>query len=123
MELNTAIRGVLDRSFGNVWISGEISGVKLATSGHYYFNLKEGNALLQCVCYRMQARYMRFKPHDGIAVVARGRVEFYDARSQVQLLVEYLEPQGRGALQFAFEQLKAKLAAEGLFDAARKRKL
>lgn len=122
-ELNTKIRGVLDRSFGDIWITGEISGVKLPASGHYYFTLKEGGALLQCVCYRMQARYLRFKPQDGVAVVARGRLEFYDARGQVQLLVEYLEPQGRGALQFAFEQLKTNLAMEGLFDAARKRTL
>ena len=75
------------------------------------------NAQLQCVCFRMQARYLRFKPHDGVAVVARGRVDVYDARGEFQLLVEHLEPQGHGALQFAFEQLKKKLAAEGLFEA------
>jgi exodeoxyribonuclease VII large subunit len=120
-ELNAAIRGLLDREFGAVWVSGEISGTRLAASGHYYFTLKERDSQLRCVCFRQTARYLKFKPQDGVAVVARGRVDVYEARGEYQLLVEALEPQGHGALQLAFEQLKKKLAAEGLFAAERKR--
>src|SRR5712672_2443129 len=120
-ELNAAIRGLLDREFFDVWVSGEISGVKLASSGHYYFTLKDAESQLRCVCFRSTARYLKFKPQDGVAVLVRGRIDVYEARGEYQLQVEMLEPQGHGALQFAFEQLKKKLAAEGLFDAARKR--
>jgi exodeoxyribonuclease VII large subunit len=120
-ELNAAIRGLLERDFADVWVTGEISGVRLASSGHYYFTLKERDAQLRCVCFRQTARYLKFKPQDGVAVIARGRVDVYEVRGEYQLLVEVLEPQGRGALQFAFEQLKKKLAEEGLFDAGRKR--
>jgi len=120
-ELNAAISSLLGREFGDVWVTGEISGTRLAASGHYYFTLKEQDAQLRCVCFRSTARYLKFKPQDGVAVIARGRIDVYEVRGEYQLLVEHLEPQGRGALQFAFEQLKAKLAAEGLFEAARKR--
>src|SRR5947209_9236211 len=122
-ELNSAIRAILDREFRDIWIGGEISGTKLAASGHYYFTLKERDAQLRCVCFRSTHRYLKFKPQDGIAVVARGRIDVFEARGEYQLLVEFLEPQGHGALQFAFEQLKKKLQAEGLFEAARKRPL
>ncbi|MBZ5575481.1 MAG: exodeoxyribonuclease VII large subunit [Acidobacteriia bacterium] len=122
-ELNAAVRAVLDAEFRDVWVSGEISGVKLATSGHYYFSLKERDAQVRCVAFRSAHRYWKFKPQDGLAVLARGRLDVYEARGEYQLLVETLEPQGVGALQLAFEQLKKKLAAEGLFDAARKRPL
>ena len=122
-ELNSAIRGLLDREFQDIWVSGEISGVKLAASGHYYFTLKERESQLHCVCFRSTVRFLKFKPQDGVAVVARGRIDVFEARGEYQLLVELLEPQGHGALQFAFEQLKKKLAAEGLFDPARKRAL
>ena len=122
-ELNAAIRGILDHEFRDVWVTGEISGTKLATSGHYYFTLKERDAQLRCVCFRSTHRYLKFKPQDGVAVVARGRIDVFEARGEYQLLVEFLEPQGHGALQFAFEQLKKKLASEGLFNAERKRPL
>ena len=122
-ELNSAIRGILDREFQDVWIVGEISGTKLAASGHYYFTLKERDAQLRCVCFRSTHQYLKFKPQDGVAVLARGRIDVFEARGEYQLLVEFLEPQGHGALQFAFEQLKKKLAAEGLFEASRKRPL
>ncbi|MGD0201725.1 MAG: exodeoxyribonuclease VII large subunit [Bryobacteraceae bacterium] len=122
-ELNAAIHGVLEREFADVWVLGEISGTRLAASGHYYFTLKEQEAQLRCVCFRQTARYLKFKPQDGVAVIARGRVDVYEVRGEYQLLVEFLEPQGAGALQFAFEQLKKKLAAEGLFEASRKRPL
>ena len=120
-ELNAAIHGLLEREFADVWVTGEISGTRLAASGHYYFTLKEQEAQVRCVCFRQTARYLKFKPQDGVAVIARGRVDVYEVRGEYQLLVETLEPRGHGALQFAFEQLKKKLAAEGLFDTARKR--
>ena len=122
-ELNAAIRAALDDQFPDVWVSGEISGFKLAASGHYYFTLKERDAQVRCVAFRSSHRYWKFKPRDGLAVLARGRIDVYEARGEYQLLVEALEPQGLGALQLAFEQLKKKLAAEGLFAAERKRPL
>ena len=122
-ELTTALRGVFAEYFTDIWVAGEISGTKLAPSGHYYFTLKDADAQLKCVCYKMTARYLKFKPQDGIAILARGRVDLYEMRGEVQLVVETIEPQGHGALQLAFEQLKKKLAAEGLFDVARKRVL
>lgn len=121
--LNAAVRALLESRFQDVWVSGEISGVKLAASGHYYFTMKDEQSQLRCVLFRTAARYLRFKPQDGIAVLARGRVDVYEPRGEYQLLVEALEPQGFGALQLAFEQLKKKLAGEGLFDASRKRPL
>ncbi len=122
-ELNAAIREVLDAEFQDVWVTGEISGFKLAPSGHYYFTLKERESQVRCVAFRSAHRYWKFKPRDGLAVMARGRIDVYEARGEYQLLVEMMEPQGLGALQLAFEQLKKKLAAEGLFEAARKRPL
>jgi len=122
-EVNAAIRVLLDENFQDIWISGEISGVKIATSGHCYFTLKERDSQLSCVCYRTSLRYLRCKPQDGLHVLARGRVDVYEQRGQYQFLVEAIEPQGVGALQLAFEQLKKKLAAEGLFEASRKRAL
>ena len=122
-ELNSAIRAALDDRFRDVWVSGEISGFKLAASGHYYFTLKERDAQVRCVAFRSSHRYWKFKPRDGLAVLARGRIDVYEARGEYQLLVEALEPQGLGALQLAFEELKKKLAAEGLFAAERKRPL
>jgi exodeoxyribonuclease VII large subunit len=122
-EINAAIRAMLDQEFRDIWVSGEISGLKLAASGHYYFTLKERDAQLKCVAFRSAHRYWKFKPSDGLAVLARGRIDVYEVRGEYQLLVEMLEPQGLGALQLAFEQLKKKLAAEGLFAAERKRRL
>jgi exodeoxyribonuclease VII large subunit len=122
-ELNAAIRAALDSGFRDVWVSGEISGLKLAASGHYYFTLKERDSQVRCVAFRSAHRYWKFKPADGLAVLARGRIDVYEARGEYQLLVESLEPQGVGALQLAFEQLKKKLAAEGLFAPERKRPL
>jgi exodeoxyribonuclease VII large subunit len=122
-ELAAELRATLFDGFSGIYVAGEISGVKLATSGHFYFTLKDASAQLKCVCYKMTARYLRFKPQEGAAVIARGRVDLYDARGELQLLVESLEPQGLGALQQAFEQLKQRLALEGLFDPARKKPL
>ena len=122
-EVNAAIRGLLDENFQDIWISGEISGTKISTSGHCYFTLKERDSQLSCVCYRTSLRYLRCKPQDGLHVLARGRIDVYEQRGQYQFLVEAIEPQGHGALQLAFEQLKKKLTAEGLFAASRKRPL
>ena len=122
-ELATALRGVFTEYFRDIWVAGEISGVKLYPSGHYYFTLKDEDAQMRCVCFKTAARYLRFKPQDGVAVLARARVDLYDARGDLQLVVETIEPQGHGALQLAFEQLKKKLEAEGLFAAGRKRSL
>jgi exodeoxyribonuclease VII large subunit len=120
-ELNARIRGLLGDEFDDIWVAGEISGCRMAPSGHCYFTLKDRDAQLKCACFRAALRYLKFKPQDGMAVLARGHIDVYEARGEYQLLVEALEPQGHGALQFAFEQLKKKLAAEGFFDAARKR--
>ncbi len=122
-ELNARIRGLLGDEFDDVWVAGEISGSKTAASGHCYFTLKDHEAQLKCVCFRQSLRYLKCKPQDGMAVLARGHIDVYEARGEYQLLVEAIEPQGHGALQFAFEQLKKKLAAEGLFDPSRKRPL
>ncbi len=122
-ELTGAIRGLLTDHFSDIWVAGEISGTRVPASGHYYFTLKDDTAQLKAVCYKMTARYLKFKPQDGIAVLARGRIDVYDARGEVQFVVEAIEPQGHGALQLAFEQLKKKLAAEGFFEASRKRPL
>lgn len=122
-ELTAEIGGVLAAEFGSLWVSGEISGCRQPASGHYYFTLKDKEAQLSAVCYKGTARFLRFKPRDGVAVLARGRLDVWPPQGKYQLVVEALEPQGYGALQFEFEQLKKKLAMEGLFDASRKRPL
>jgi len=122
-QLTGMVRELLGETFGDLWVAGEISGVRLASSGHYYFTLKDQSAQLRAVAFRNAARTLRFKPQDGMAVLARGRIDVYEARGEYQLIVEAIEPQGLGALQLAFEQLKKKLAEEGLFDPARKRAL
>ena len=122
-ELNLEIKGLLEKRFPDVWVAGEVSNFRGASSGHLYFTLKDASAQLRAVCFRNQARYLKFKPQDGMSVIARGRLGVYEARGEYQLYVEYLEPAGLGALQLAFEQLKAKLAAEGLFAPARKKPL
>ena len=122
-ELNGAIGRLLEGDFADIWVSGEISGVRIASSGHAYFTLKDAGAQIKCVCFRGSLRWIKARPQDGMAVLTRGRIDVYEPRGEYQLQVEAIEPQGFGALQFAFEQLKAKLAEEGLFDAARKRPL
>jgi exodeoxyribonuclease VII large subunit len=122
-EFTAQLAGILQEEFGDVWIAGEISGCKLSGAGHWYFTLKDEEAQLRSVCFRNTARYLRFKPQDGIHVLVRGRIDVYAPRGEYQLIADVIEPQGHGALQFAFEQLKRKLAAEGLFEASRKRPL
>lgn len=122
-ELNAAVQGVFQEEFRGIWVVGEISGCRMAPSGHHYFSLKDGESQIRCALFKGAARFARFKPQDGLAVMARGNLEVYEARGEYQLIVELLEPQGAGALQLAFEQLKRKLAAEGLFEQSRKRAL
>jgi exodeoxyribonuclease VII large subunit len=122
-ELSDAIRSTLERGFANIWISGEISSVKLVPSGHCYFTLKDADAQIKCVCWKLAYWRLKFKPKDGVQVLVRGRVDIYEQRSEYQFVVEAIEPQGHGALQLAFDQLKQKLLADGLFETARKRPL
>ncbi len=122
-ELSRQIRDLLEKGFPDVWVSGEISNFRAATSGHLYFTLKDERAQIRAVCFRNQARYLKFRPQDGLSVVVRGHVSVYEARGEYQLYVEVIEPAGLGALQLAFEQLKQKLSAEGLFDPGRKKPL
>lgn len=121
--LTNAMRDALAGDFSDIWVAGEISGVKAATSGHVYFTLKDQGAQVRCALFARTARFIRFKPRDGVEVLLRGRIDIYAPRGEYQLLVDAIEPRGVGALQVAFEQLKQKLAQEGLFDAARKRAL
>ncbi len=122
-ELSATIRDTLENKFLEVWVEGEISNARLWNTGHFYFTLKDSASQIKAVIFRGSLRYLKFKPEDGLRVVARGKLSVYDVKGEYQLICEHLEPQGYGPLQVAFEQLKKKLAAEGLFEAARKRAL
>lgn len=122
-RLTALLRGVLEDNFEHVWVQGEVSNVSLPSSGHIYFSLKDSGAALRCVMFKAAAQNLKFRPHDGLALIARGRISVYDQRGEYQLLCDYLEPAGIGALQTAFIQLKERLAREGLFDQAHKRPL
>lgn len=121
--LNAEVRMALEQGFPLFWIEGEVSNFLRAKSGHLYFSLKDANAQIRCTMWRPRAMGLRFAPEDGLHVLARARVTLYEPRGEFQLQIEHLEPAGQGALQRDFEALKAKLAAAGLFDAARKRAL
>lgn len=120
-DLVAAIRTHLEREYGDVWVEGEISNFRAHDSGHLYLTLKDQDSQIRAVMFRSQARLLRFRPENGMHVVLRGRVTVFERGGDLQLSAEYLEPKGSGALQIAFEQLKAKLQAEGLFDSERKR--
>jgi exodeoxyribonuclease VII large subunit len=122
-ELVSHVCEQVEQEYGDIWVEGEISNCRPAPSGHLYFTLKDANAQLPVVLFRRQALLLRFKPADGLHVLVRGRVSVYAQRGQLQLVGETIEPVGAGSLQLAFEQLKEKLKAEGLFDSARKRPL
>jgi exodeoxyribonuclease VII large subunit len=122
-ELVGQVRELIEQEFGDVWVEGEISNYRPAPSGHVYFTLKDADAQLPVVLFRRQAMLLRFRPEDGLRVLVRGRVSVYEQRGQMQLVAETMEPVGAGSLQLAFEQLKARLKAEGLFDAERKQPL
>lgn len=121
--LTAAIRELLEARFADVWIEGEISNCRPWHTGHLYFTLKDEGAQIKAVMFRSAVRALRFRPEDGLGVLVRGRVGVYDPKGEYQVVCDQMEPQGLGALQLAFEQLKKKLQAEGLFDAARKRPL
>jgi len=120
-DLVVAVRTHIEREYSDIWVEGEISNFRAQDSGHLYFTLKDQNAQIKVVMFRSQARLLRFRPENGMQVVGRGRVTIYEDRGELQISAEYLEPKGAGALQVAFEQLKAKLEAEGLFDPSRKK--
>ena len=122
-ELVSTVRTELERSFTDIYVEGEISNYRPVDSGHVYFTLKDASAQLRVVLWRSQARLLRVRPENGMQVIIRGRVTVYEERGELQLQAEFIEPKGAGALQLAFEQLKAKLAAEGLFDADRKKSI
>src|SRR6185437_621742 len=123
-DLVAAVRTHLEREYSDIWVEGEISNFRAHdSSGHLYFTLKDRDSQIRTVMFRSQARLLRFKPDNGMQVILRGRVTVFEGRGELQLSAEYLEPKGAGALQVAFEQLKAKLQAEGLFDSARKKPL
>lgn len=122
-ELTARLRTIIEKEFFDVYVEGELSNFRRHSSGHWYFSLKDDAASLRCASFRMQNRMIRFIPEDGLHVIARGRLSIYDVRGEYQLIVEHLEPVGAGALQLALEQLKKRLADDGLFSAERKRPL
>ena len=122
-QLNASIRGLLEGNLADVWVEGEISNCRVWNTGHMYFTLKDGSSQVRGVMFRMALRYLRFKPADGLRVVARGQISCYEPKGEYQIVCEHMEPHGLGALQLAFDQLKKRLQAEGLFDQARKRPL
>jgi len=122
-ELTARVKELLETQFPAFWVEGEISNFRISSAGHAYFTLKDETAQLKAVLFKGRGRHVRFEPADGLQVLAFGGLDLYAPRGEYQLVVELLEPKGLGALQLAFQQLKAKLAAEGLFDAERKRLL
>ena len=120
-EVTRDIRGLLEDSFSSVWISGEISNCKVAASGHIYFTLKDETAQLSAVMFKGFSQKLLFQLENGLEVIVHGRISVYELRGQFQIIVDYAEPKGLGALQLAFDQLKKKLEVEGLFDQSRKR--
>ncbi|HXJ86343.1 MAG TPA: exodeoxyribonuclease VII large subunit [Candidatus Binatia bacterium] len=120
-ELVASVRTHIEREYSDAWVEGEISNFRAPESGHLYFTLKDGDAQIRAVMFRSSARLLRFRPADGLQVVVRGRVTIYEDRGELQISAEYIEPKGAGSLQLAFEQLKGKLEAEGLFAAERKK--
>jgi len=122
-QLNALARDLLEGNFAQVWVQGEISNFSRPASGHLYFTLKDDRAQVRCALFKQKAMYLRFAPRDGALVLVRGRVTLYEARGEYQLVLEHMEEAGEGALRIAFEALKQALAAEGLFNADRKRAL
>lgn len=122
-ELTEQIRATLESGFSSVWVKGEISNFKKALSGHAYFTLKDDSAQIRCVMFKLQGRFVKFRLEDGLQIIAWGRVSVYGPRGDYQLLIDTVEPAGLGSLMLSFEQLKMKLATEGLFDETRKKSL
>ena len=122
-DLTSRIRDLLAGEFTDIFVEGEVSNAHAAQSGHLYFTLKDNNAQIHCVCFRTQLARLKFRPEDGLHVTVRGSISVYEARGEYQFYVEHVEPVGLGALQLAFEQLKKRLEAEGIFDPERKKSL
>jgi len=122
-ELTARIRDLLAKNFSDISVEGEISNCREAQSGHFYLTLKDEKAQIRCVWFKQQMRGVKFRPEDGLKVTVRGSISVYEQRGEYQIYVESMEPAGRGALQLAFEQLKKRLEAEGLFDARHKKPL
>ncbi|MBI3288214.1 MAG: exodeoxyribonuclease VII large subunit, partial [Elusimicrobia bacterium] len=122
-ELNAQVHELLESSFPELWVEGEVSNCKAYPSGHTYLSLKDDKAQVRAVLFKGAAYGVKFKLQDGLKVLVRGRVTSYEPRGELQLIISAAEPREKGALQLALEQLKAKLQAEGLFDADRKKAL
>jgi exodeoxyribonuclease VII large subunit len=122
-ELSREVRLVLEQTFPIVWVEGEISNLRIPSSGHWYFTLKDSAAQLRCAMFVNRNRFMRHTPRDGMTVIIRARLSIYEGRGEFQAIVEHIEPAGEGALRIAFEELKGRLQAEGLFASERKRAL
>ena len=122
-RLNREARVLLERGLGSLWLEGEISNLSRPSSGHWYFSLKDEAAQVRCAMFRQRNRQVRFPVKDGAHVLARGRVSLYEARGEFQVVVEHLEEAGEGLLRRRFEELKARLGAEGLFDSRHKQPL
>src|SRR6202166_3227323 len=122
-DLTARIRDLMGREFTDIFVEGEVSNAHAAQSGHLYFTLKDARAQIRCVCFRNQLLRLKFRPEDGLHVTVRGSISVYETRGEYQIYVEHVEPVGLGALQLAFEQLKKRLEAEGLFDLERKKPL
>lgn len=122
-ELTLLVRDRLEQGFSDIWVEGEVSNLRTPSSGHLYFTLKDTYSQLRVVLFRSSAQRLRFSVKEGLQVIVRGRLTVYEPRGEYQAVLEYVEPKGIGALQLAFEQLKGKLAREGLFDESRKRPL
>jgi exodeoxyribonuclease VII large subunit len=122
-QLNTLARDLLEGSFPLIWVEGELGNVSRPSSGHLYFVLKDERAQVRCAMFKPKSSWLKFIPREGVHVLARGRLTLYEARGEYQLVLDHMEEAGEGALRRAFEETKAKLAAEGLFDSERKRPL
>lgn len=120
-QLTAMVKGILEENFAIVWVEGEVSNLRTPSSGHIYFTLKDGNSQIKVVMFRGRGSFMKFRLEDGLHIILRGNITVYETRGEYQILADYIEPVGAGALQLAFEQLKEKLSKEGLFDKARKR--
>ncbi|WOB24723.1 MULTISPECIES: exodeoxyribonuclease VII large subunit [Xanthomonas] len=122
-QLNTLARDLLEGSFPLVWVEAELSSVTRPSSGHLYFTLKDARAQIRCAMFKPKSTWLKFQPREGLRVLARGRLTLYEARGDYQLVLDHMEEAGEGALRRAFDELRARLAAEGLFDAERKQPL
>jgi len=122
-EITRRVRELIENNFPSVWIEGEISNFKQIMSGHVYFTLKDELSQIKAVMFRTLAQKIDFQPGDGMMVIALGRLSVYEPKGEYQIIIDFLQPKGVGALQLKFEQLKKKLEAEGLFDPSRKRKI